>query len=472
MHDGYGDAYPSRTRGFDHASHTVVDIRMNTTRTAAALLACALPGCSFLYGTSELVTLDAAPDSEIVDVDPLDPMLERVETSGLLEGQGSGGSRPAILLVHGANLTGPSTTVALASSGDATPAQPPLVDNAALVADRAGHLLAVPVSFDVDPGVGAGQTMIFDLTLTHDEGGTIVSRTLPGAVQVMGLDELTVAPADGLAGGTRLFSAIAVTSGTLVAKPNQAEPIRLRSMSSVSIAAPISVAAGAPPAAGPAGGVGGAGGQGGLVNTDPGASGGGPEPGTTNGEPAGFIGDDVLSTLSGTNRSSGGAGGNGKDITSGGVTGGAGGGGGGTIELVADGDLAVADIAAGGAAGAAPENGNAGGAGSGGMIVLVSPSVMLGTSAAIFANGGHGGGGSDNSTAGFAGTDPTGPASGGSGGIGSGGAGDGGPGFPAGNRDGEAGTGNDGGGGGGGGAGIIRVYGTTLSGPKISPQPS
>lgn len=110
--------------------------------------------------------------------------------------------------------------------------------------------------------------------------------------------------------------------------------------------------------------------------------------------------------------------------------------------------------------------------GDGGMIVLVSPSIMLRTSAAIFANGGHGGGGSDNSTAGFAGTDPSGPASGGSGGIGTGGAGDGGPGFPAGNRDGEGGTGNDGGGGGGGGAGIIRVYGTTLSGPKISPQPT
>jgi hypothetical protein len=333
---------------------------------------CLLPGCSFLYSTSELQLLDAAPDAEVViDAAPLDLALERVEPAELVEGQGIDGSRSAILLIHGTNLVQPNTTVTLVPSGPA-PTQSPVVDSANLVVDKYFQRLAVPVSLPVDETLGAGQTVVFDVVVTHDEGGTIVSQTLPGAVTLDGLDELAAAPAAGLTGGIHTYSRINITSGSLAAAAGQTAPIRLQSTSSITIAVAISVAAGAPPTAGPGGGAGGAGGAGGLATPGPGKTGDGPAPGMTNGAPAGFVGDNVLATLGGNNRSSGGAGGNGMDVTELGTDGGDGGGGGGSIELVAAGDLSLMNVSARGAAGAAPSNANPGGAGSGGMILLRS----------------------------------------------------------------------------------------------------
>ncbi len=191
--------------------------------------------------------------------------------------------------------------------------------------------------------------------------------------------------------------------------------------------------------------------------------GGGDEDGTNNGGKPGTI--PTVTTLRGG--CSGGSGGNGPDGAEPG----------GAVLLIANsitlGTLGTINASgAGGRGGASGREGGAGG-GSGGMIVFVTPTISLGTSAAIFANGGHGGGGSDNSTTALSGTDPSGPMSGGTSGIGTGGGGDGGPGFPATARDGGDGTNNDGAGGGGGGAGIIRVYGgATLSGAQVSPQPT
>ncbi len=325
-------------------------------------VASALSGCSLLYSTSELVVLDASPDAEyVVDADPLGLAVERVETTALLEGTGAGGSRPAILVVHGANLVEANTTVTLVHSGGAMPAQVPVVDDASLVVDTAHRTLAVTLSLPVDPTVGSGLSSTYDVTVRHDEAGVIVSQTLPDAVIVSGLDELTVAPAGGLTGGTMLFSAIDIGAGTLTAAPNQTSPVRLHAASSITIASPISVAAGTPPSAGPHGGIGGMGGKGDLVSPGAGGSGDGPAPGITNGAPGRFEGDSQLTTLGLENRGSGGAGGDGKAITGIGADGGAGGGGGGSIELVAAGDLTVADVSAKGAPGAAPQNANPGG---------------------------------------------------------------------------------------------------------------
>jgi hypothetical protein len=190
---------------------------------------------------------------------------------------------------------------------------------------------------------------------------------------------------------------------------------------------------------------------------------GGDEDGTNNGGTAGTM--PAVTTLRGGCRGGAGGGGN-----SGADSGGA-------VLLIASSITlgTLGTINASGAGGQGGDSGREGGSGggSGGMIVFVTPAISLGTSAAIFANGGHGGGGSDNSINAVDGTDPDGPASGGSQGIGTGGGGDGGPGFPAANRDGENGTGNDGAGGGGGGAGLIKVFGgATLSGAQVSPQPS
>jgi hypothetical protein len=154
--------------------------------------------------------------------------------------------------------------------------------------------------------------------------------------------------------------------------------------------------------------------------------------------------------------------------------------GGGAVLLIAS-SIELGNAGVINASGASALGGSAGkrgghGAGSGGMIVLVTPSLALGTNAMIFANGGHGGGGSDSNDGGGYGLDPTeatGPNAGGIGGGGGGNGAAGGPGFPAGNRDGVNGSGSDGAGGAGGGAGVIKVFGgASLSGNKVSPQPS
>jgi hypothetical protein len=152
--------------------------------------------------------------------------------------------------------------------------------------------------------------------------------------------------------------------------------------------------------------------------------------------------------------------------------GGAGGSGGGAVAIVAAEirlDSEINASGAGGHGGRASKSGGGGG-GSGGMIVLDSPSIVLGTSSALFANGGGGGqGGAGGSTPaagpGDDGLESIGPDAPGQ--AGANGARDGGVGgmggfslHPGANAAGQA-TGDGGGGAGGGGVGFIRAHGVT-----------
>jgi hypothetical protein len=208
---------------------------------------------------------------------------------------------------------------------------------------------------------------------------------------------------------------------------------------------------------------------------------GGDSAGSTGGKQGGSI---VVDSLSGG--CSGGAG-----SVGGGAIGGHGGGAVwisvdsvGTSMLVIGGTATINASGAGGAGGLAMPNHRGGyGGGSGGLIVLQAPAIMLDGTAKIFANGGGGGAGDLDTTAGDPGNDPSGPqpaAAGGTGAVGSGGwtpprAGSGGAGFPTTGTMLDGTNGNDimsGGGGGGGGPGAIRVVSNTdLTGtnPNMSP---
>jgi hypothetical protein len=160
--------------------------------------------------------------------------------------------------------------------------------------------------------------------------------------------------------------------------------------------------------------------------------------------------------------------------TGSGVNNGDGGAGGGAIYLIATTLTITGTINASGAGGqGAGLSAGGGGGGSGGMIGLDAATIVAGTNARIFANGGGGGEGGGGSNGGNDGGDPVIPtlaAPGGGGNAGAGGdAGDGSIGAGAG----KAGLPDtDSGGGGGGGAGVIRVFPSQPLGGSISPPPS
>jgi hypothetical protein len=343
---------------------------------ANVLFASTLGGCSLVYNPSNipLVDPDAQPvdamaDAEVVfDADPTMLTLEAVWPKTLVEGQGDGGSRPALLVIQGHHMVPEETSVTLSVSDGEKRTVNVLVDNAALQIDANGRRLAIPVTVPVDEELGAGETVTLDVTVTQDGTFGPVSKTLEGALVLRGLAELDGNAPGGFPAGISEFSRVHITSGTLVAASGATSPVRIRSRSSLTIdtqsSANVSAVGQSP---GPGGGAGGMGGAGGLLSGSAGKAGGGPAPGQTSGANASYIGDSQLTTLDNPNRSSGGAGGNGALL---GQRGGNGGGGGGSIELTAAGDLTIKDVLARGAAGESRGVANVGGGGSGGIVFL------------------------------------------------------------------------------------------------------
>src|SRR5258705_560618 len=86
---------------------------------AAALASSGLAGCSLIYNPNNLPGVpseagisidappDAPPDAEIVlDADPTMLVLNTIAPSSIDEGQGDGGSRPALIVIGGHPIIG------------------------------------------------------------------------------------------------------------------------------------------------------------------------------------------------------------------------------------------------------------------------------------------------------------------------------------------------------------------------------
>jgi hypothetical protein len=369
--------------------------------TACTALVSTLAGCSLLYNPNNLPQpkVDAAPviDAAPADVPPdmatdanLDmPSFTQIAPGTLLEGQGTGGSRPAILTIVG-NF-GPDATVAIEPTAGPDPTILIQVDSANLV--RSTGVLAVPVILPVDPMHGNAAATDVPLTVTVTQTGgdqQPVQLVITGKVTLTNLPELT-APITAVASSPPLYSQVKVTMPITFTASAAAARALIRAVGSIEL---LDVHAdGGSGAPGPGGGAGGTtappaagGGAGGgkaaiLLTLGSTASGGGfgeaGGPGTGLAAVAGGVmsGDALITSYD--NNGSGGGGGGGS----------VGGGGGGTLEITAGGTLTVGKVSANGGGG-----GNSGGGGSGGAIVLRAGGLAK-LNGSITASGGTAAGG-------------------------------------------------------------------------------
>jgi hypothetical protein len=381
--------------------------RMNVTAPWIVVGALSLAGCSLLYSPNNLPApaIDATvpPDLYVT----MHPDLLTLDAAGpmvLFEGQGTGGSRPAILAITGSNIAD-DATVALLPTGGQSPAPMIEVDNA-----HAGHapgVLAVPVTLPIDTSRGTAGASDVALTVQVTQmappgsGAPAIVKSLEGQVVLRNLPELD-APVTSSAALAPLYSRVALSSALSFTPGAAAGPAVIRAVSSISAGDVHADAQGASPGPGGAGGgaastrgAGPGGGNpaallsGGLLEAGSGGgygsvggSGGSLLNPTSN--PGGPATGDELITSYASSAGSGGGGGNSNS----------GGGAGGTLELTAGGTLTVGRVTANGGAG----SGNGGG-GSGGAIVLRSGAVaMFGAITAggggVVSGSGAGGGGS------------------------------------------------------------------------------
>ena len=377
------------------------------------LLAFPLAGCSLIYNPSSLPERnDAGPDSNIdaevvLDANPAALELEKVRPAVLIEATGSGGGRQAVITVHGKHLVAGAKIEITAHAGETVMPRITVDDANTAVADN-GFIVAAPIVIDFNPDLAKGARLRLDVTVTQPDGnGGMVTRTLSElatpdapALELEGLDELSVTGNHVLPSGTHEFSQVNIT-GTLGAMDN-ANALVVRSRGSLTIGGLVSVdASGTNP--GPGGALGGNGGLGDLLNPEPGGPGGGPGAGQPSGGGGGFGTAGTAGTTANTggpaagfasipdfttNRGSGGAGGNGTTVNSGGN----GGAGGGVVELTAGGALDVNALSAIG--GSAPAEGNnRGGGGSGGAVLLRGSVVTIATGITLTGGTGPGNGG-------------------------------------------------------------------------------
>jgi hypothetical protein len=344
-------------------------------------------GCSLIYNENNIdkpsdarVFMDA-PDAAI-DANPSNLMLTSVESAPLLEGQGDGGSRAAVLVVRGMNITSAATITVAATTGTA------MIETVGTpVVSGQSDLIAIPVIAHVDTALAAGASTELTITVTQPSIEGMATQTIAWSLQ--GLGELD-------ANNTTLtttttpfrYSRVNVTGTLTIAGTEKAI---IKSMSSLSINAITGLNANGV-TAGPGGfngGTGSADGDGpgrGTKGNGTNAGGGGAGfttmggDGVGNGGSGGPMTGDAWITSYLTNAGSGGGGGASP-----------GGGGGGTIELTAGGTLRAPSITANGA----PGGGNlltGGGGGAGGVIVLRSYAAAT-LAGALTVNGATGGGG-------------------------------------------------------------------------------
>ena len=352
--------------------------------TAWAAMVSTLAGCSLLYNPNNLpqpkldaggpetdvgipidalIMADAPPPDMPTDTNLANPVVTEIGPKVLFEGQGTGGSRRAILAIVGGNF-GPDATVAI----DPTSAPDPTIlidiDNANIVRSPSGTALAVPITLPVDPAHGSPTAKDVPLTITVMQTGASPLAT-SGKVLLRNLPELTT-PITSMSSPPVLYSQVKVVTPISFAASTTAAPAVIRAIGSIELNDVHADASGGTP--GPGGGVGGnttpgnGGGAGGgkaavLLTIGSTASGGGfgtaGAPGTGLAPVAGGVasGDNLISAFA-TNGSGGGGGG-----------GSVGGGGGGQLEITAGGTLTIGKVSANGAS-------PGGGGGSGGAIVL------------------------------------------------------------------------------------------------------
>jgi hypothetical protein len=401
---------------------------------AVALASSALAGCSLLYNPNNLPGVpseagidarpDAPPDAEIIlDADPTMLVLDSIAPSSIDEGQGDGGSRPALIVIGGHQIIDNNTSVQItADSGTAmlTLGTPVIAKN--------GNWIAVPVTAHVDPALTKASTRSLTVTVTQtlppELGGGTKSGSLSGKLTLIGHDELdaTKLPmTDGKIDSPKLdklYSKVAI-SGLNPARFGGNDRAIVTSVSGITMMdlEANGASGGNSAVAGEAGGCGGGapgasspcvaiGGGAGMTSALLGIGGGGGggfaidgvkggDGGGGNGGAGGaHTGDDLI--VSYNENRPGGGGGGGPTLAL--VAGGGGAASGGSIELTARGDISVGKITANGGAGQTSALAGGGGGGAGGLVMVRAGGML--TIGAVSVSGGGGGPGSGNANGG------------------------------------------------------------------------
>ena len=373
-----------------------------------ALVAPVLAGCSLIYNPNNL------PDPRVIDAAVLDSnpcalVVDSVTPAVINEGQGDGGSAPALLVVHGNNIVNENLKVELKPPAGATVMLEPVAE---VTASHDTTYLAFTVISRAD--IKLETDVPLDVVVTQGSSASCTSAaTLPGQLTLHGRKELTdltkldpqytysmvklpsVMPAG--PAGLVIRSVSSIATGTITAKATG------------TVAGPGGSNGGGGAGNGPGGGgvggsvsglgLGGGGGGGGAgyaTDGKPGGKGSGGGNAGTAGIAGLGCGDDEQ--IGPNNRaSSGGAGGAGGLTAI--VAGGPGGGGGGTVALSAGGDISVDGVLAQGGDGAPPNSGGGGGGGggAGGTVLLqtkngtlTAPLIRVAGGAAGSPNGGAG----------------------------------------------------------------------------------
>jgi len=154
------------------------------TRLPIALAMLSAGGCSIIYNPDNIPSKQdafVAPDAN-----PSNLMLSDVGPTEILEGQGDGGSRAAVLVIHGENLVAGAQVDIMAATTVHVD-----VDNTKVQVSAGGLFLAVPITAHVDDGLADGMMVPLTVKVTQPvPGAGMVSKTIDG-LMLHGLDTLT-----------------------------------------------------------------------------------------------------------------------------------------------------------------------------------------------------------------------------------------------------------------------------------------
>lgn len=380
-------------------------MRQHLVKLAPAFL---VGGCSLIYNPNNIKPNDAAVDMKppidveiAADADPTMLAFDSVYPTTVYEGVGTGGGRPAVVVLYGHNFA-QDAQATLAPMGTA---------NLTILEQHVAHdgnFIMIALQGPIDEMTHAGTDVPISITVTQGSSNGPIMKTIDSALTYKYLDELTDdnVGTDSGAVSAQTWSKVELHNDVTFAGTG---PVLIRSESSITVAT-INANGGTAPAPGPGGCAGGNGGSAILVGSQPTAgscAGGGSAGGGGGGfATMGGAGTAAGGAMQGTkyiasyaaNPSSGGGGG-----TAAVGTGGDGGGGGGHVELTARGDITVTAVNAKGGNGGAPSGGaNAGGGGAGGLILVRAGGTLTGpaTLSAVkgLKGGTNGGDGSDGRT--------------------------------------------------------------------------
>ncbi|MES1157555.1 MAG: hypothetical protein ABUL67_00520, partial [Haliangium ochraceum] len=221
------------------------DMRQHLVKLAPAFL---VGGCSLIYNPSNIKATDASTvdmkppiDVEVVaDADPTMIALDAAYPADVYEGAGTGGSRPAVVVIYGHNIA-QDAQATLVPTGTA---------NVTILEQHVAHdgnFLMLALQGPIDPmtpgsgsgsGSGSGAVDIpVAITITQASSGGPVMKTLDAAFTYHYLDELTDANVgtDSDAVSAKLWSKVDLHNAVTFAAGAHG-PVLIRSKSSINVA--------------------------------------------------------------------------------------------------------------------------------------------------------------------------------------------------------------------------------------------